>query len=130
MTTTPSEEQPTVPSELVPTEPAPVKVDEETVNMLKNRQKEFKVAALAWKKSGNQEEAVKHLKIVKQFDAVIAAISQGNVVDLSDMPSSPSLPNSTATSINPSAVNKEENANQKTADVKPMMPGMSNKMVV
>lgn len=120
---TPLDEQPQAPLEVESSVSAPVEVDEEKINMLKNRQKEFKIAALAWKKSGNQEEAVKYLKTVKQFDAVITAISQGNIVDLSDMPPSPTLPGSTAVATTSAVDNKEESANQQTADVTPNLPG-------
>lgn len=72
--------------------PAPVVVNEETMRLVKERQREFKVAAVAWKKAGNNEEAINLVKISKQFDAVVEAIAAGNPVDLSDMPPSPSLP--------------------------------------
>lgn len=70
--------------------------NEETLQLLKTRQQEYKIAALSWKKAGNMQEALMHLNIVKRFDKVIAAVNAGEAVDLSDMPPSPPLPNSTA----------------------------------
>ncbi|KAJ8669868.1 hypothetical protein QAD02_001127 [Eretmocerus hayati] len=98
-------------------EPSQKKIDEDTLNLLKNRQREYKVAALTWKKSGNQEEALKCIRIIKQFDSVIAAVSNGDAFDLSDMPPSPSLPSITSASENTHTNSKEESANQKAVEV-------------
>ncbi|KAL6419464.1 hypothetical protein ACFW04_011389 [Cataglyphis niger] len=49
-------------------------------------------AAVAWKKAGNKEQALQYVKTVKQFDIVIAAVAMGEKLDLSDMPSTPTLP--------------------------------------
>ena len=56
-----------------------------------------------------------HIKVIKQFDAVIAAVAQGETVNLSDMPPEPTMPSCTIASENPSAENKEENVNQQTS---------------
>lgn len=66
-----------------------VKVNEEIVNTLLARQREYKVAALAAKKAGNNEAALGFVKIAKMFEAVITAAQNGQSVDLSDMPPSP-----------------------------------------
>ena len=74
-------------------EPAPTKnIDEEALKLLKDRQQEYKVAAIAWKRTGNMKEALQYLNIAKHFDIVIAAVNAGETVDLSDMPASPNLP--------------------------------------
>lgn len=65
------------------------KVDEEMVGTLLARQREYKLAALAAKKSGNNEAALGFVKIAKMFDTVITAAQNGQSVDLSDMPPSP-----------------------------------------
>ncbi|XP_044575393.1 coiled-coil and C2 domain-containing protein 1-like isoform X2 [Cotesia glomerata] len=104
----PPEIPPEVSPEAPPAEPIPV--DEEKLALLKKRQHEYKIAAVAWKKSGQVEEAVKYLKIAVRFDVVISALTSGEPVDLSDMPPTPDLPNNnnnnnspavTATEINP-----------------------------
>lgn len=90
--------------------------------MLKSRQREYKIAALAWKKAGNHEEAMNHIKINKMFDTVIAAVCRGETVDLSDMPSMPTLPSCTTTFENPSKQEKEENESQQTTKPRPNLP--------
>ena len=63
------------------------------MNVIRQRQQEYKVAALAWKKSGNMPEALKHVTVVKQFDMVFKAIEEGLTdIDLSEMPPTPILP--------------------------------------
>ncbi|XP_054004051.1 coiled-coil and C2 domain-containing protein 1-like isoform X2 [Hylaeus anthracinus] len=100
--TTPSAEDNT-PSELVPTKT----IDEAALNLLKSRQQEYKVAAVAWKRSDNMKEALQCVKIAKQFDIVIAAVNAGEEVDLSDMPPSPNtLSSDTVPTMEPK---KEEN---------------------
>ncbi|KAL1513388.1 hypothetical protein ABEB36_002807 [Hypothenemus hampei] len=64
-------------------------IDEELLNMLLGRQKEYKVAALQAKKSGDNDTALSYLKIAKVFDHVIDAVKNGQAVDLSDMPGPP-----------------------------------------
>ncbi|XP_050450020.1 coiled-coil and C2 domain-containing protein 1-like isoform X2 [Cataglyphis hispanica] len=69
-----------------------VTVDQEALNKLKEQQQKYKTAAVAWKKAGNKEQALQYVKTVKQFDIVIAAVAMGEKLDLSDMPSTPTLP--------------------------------------
>ncbi|XP_043263034.1 coiled-coil and C2 domain-containing protein 1-like isoform X2 [Colletes gigas] len=69
-------------------------IGEETLNLLKSRQQEYKAAALAWKRNKNMKEALHCVKIIKQFDVMIAAINAGQTIDLSEMPPSPNTPGS------------------------------------
>ncbi|PSN49772.1 Coiled-coil and C2 domain-containing-like protein 1 [Blattella germanica] len=62
----------------------------ETLNTLKERQSQYKRAALQAKRAGDNETAIAYVRIAKQFDAVIAAVMEGNAVDLSAMPPPPS----------------------------------------
>ncbi|XP_056630503.1 coiled-coil and C2 domain-containing protein 1-like isoform X2 [Diorhabda sublineata] len=97
-TSTPSHPKPsTPPSEISsPSEPldqeSPAETpsyDPGTLNALLERQKEYKVAALKAKHSGNAQKAVLLLKRAKQFDAVITALKNGQPIDLSNMPGPP-----------------------------------------
>lgn len=115
----PTESKPPVPMEesscaevpkATPSTSSAIEVDQETLNLLKKRQQEYRIAAVAWKKAGNTEEAIQHVKLVKQFDSVIAAISAGNVVDLADMPGSPKMPETTMPVLSTSE--REENESQ------------------
>lgn len=118
----PTSEEPTLPVE----EPTPQKVpvDEEKLELLKNRQREYKIAALKWKKAENVEEALKYIKISKQFDTVINALLSGEPIDLSDMPPPPSLPISTAdTPINTEPQEKQENETQEASELAPVTGG-------
>ncbi|KAJ8978015.1 hypothetical protein NQ317_002777 [Molorchus minor] len=81
-------------------------IDHELLSMLTERQKEYKVAALHCKKSGDAETAVKYIKTAKQFDVVIAAVQSGQPVDLSKMPGPPGAPT-------PRSDSKEEAETQK-----------------
>ncbi|CAL7944646.1 unnamed protein product [Xylocopa violacea] len=75
-------------------------IDEEALKLLKSRQQEYKVAAVAWKRAGNMKEALQCVNTAKQFDIVISAVNAGETVDLSDMPPSPNTPGSnTVTSV-------------------------------
>ncbi|KAJ8927680.1 hypothetical protein NQ314_019837, partial [Rhamnusium bicolor] len=67
-------------------------IDQELLNMLDERQKEYKMAAMKSKKSGDTQTAIKYVKIAKQFDAVISAVQNGQAVDLSKMPGPPEEP--------------------------------------
>lgn len=74
-------------------QPQPKELSEEKlqlVEMLNGRKNEYKMAALAAKKSGDQATAITYIKVSKQFDAVIAAVEAGQPVDLSGMPGPPS----------------------------------------
>ncbi|KAG7203396.1 hypothetical protein KM043_013465 [Ampulex compressa] len=90
-------------------------VDDEALQLLKNRQQEYKVTAIAWKKAGNMQEALQHVKIAKQFDIVIAAVSEGETIDLSDMPPPPIGPSPSSASAAPVSSEKEENETQQQA---------------
>lgn len=87
-----------------------VTVDQEALNKLKEQQQKYKTAAVAWKKAGNKEQALQYVKTVKQFDIVIAAVAVGEKLDLSDMPSTPTLPSPADISVI-----KEENEIQQQA---------------
>ncbi|XP_066254762.1 coiled-coil and C2 domain-containing protein 1-like isoform X2 [Euwallacea similis] len=106
-----SEDVSSVPQPLTPSRPAPAmpeishmplpdvvqsnvvevkkEIDQELLNMLLGRQKEYKIAALHAKKSGDTENALGYMKIAKVFDHVIQVVRDGQEVDLSDMPGPP-----------------------------------------
>ncbi len=85
---------PASPPELItfaPTTDEPTKpVNSEKIDLLLARQREYKLAALSAKKSGDTEKALGFVKISKMFDTVIKAAQDGQPVDLSDMPPHPS----------------------------------------
>lgn len=81
-------------------------VDKELLNMLLERQKEYKIAALKAKKRDDAQTAIKFVKISKQFDHVIEAVQSGQAVDLSDMPGPPEEPSLGATGIEQSETQK------------------------
>lgn len=87
-------------------------IDQEALELLKNRQQEYKAAAVAWKRAGNMKEALHHVNVAKQFDIVIAALNAGEAIDLSDMPPQPTTPGSVATSAMPQSPEKEESETQ------------------
>lgn len=64
-------------------------VDEQIINTLLARQREYKVAALNAKKSGDTAHALQYVKVIKLFDKVLELARQGQPVDLSDMPPPP-----------------------------------------
>ncbi|KAK0134541.1 Coiled-coil and C2 domain-containing protein 1B [Merluccius polli] len=68
-----------------------MEVDEATMTMLLERQKEYKMAALRAKKQGDVEQAKLHVRTSKKFDAVIEALGKGAAVDLSGLPPPPQL---------------------------------------
>lgn len=72
------------------TEELPKPDNSDKIELLLARQREYKAAALSAKKSGDMEKALGFVKISKMFDAVIKAAQDGQPVDLSDMPPSPS----------------------------------------
>ncbi|XP_026468313.1 coiled-coil and C2 domain-containing protein 1-like isoform X1 [Ctenocephalides felis] len=105
----PAPEETPATNELSPTEPT--KVEPETdpkIELLTTRKNEYKMAALEAKRSGDSQTAFKYIKIVKQFDLVINALTNGEVVDLRNMPGPPG-------SDVPSPP-KEDNLTQKSAD--------------
>ena len=106
----------TPPSPVSPQSPAKEtvsapKVDEEKLALLLARQKEYKVAALLAKKSGDTEKALGYVKIAKMFDTVIGAAQAGQPVDLSDMPPSP---NSLTTAATPMEAQPKEDAERQS----------------
>lgn len=62
---------------------------EDTIKLLLDRQREYKVAALDAKRSNDLVKAKNFVKIIKLFDDVIKAAQAGQEVDLSDMPPPP-----------------------------------------
>ncbi|KAJ8034077.1 Coiled-coil and C2 domain-containing protein 1-like [Holothuria leucospilota] len=70
--------------------PPPPAIDENTYKLLCQRRDLYKMAAFKAKKENDSTTAMEHLKIVKQFDAVITAVEAGEQVDLSNMPPPPS----------------------------------------
>lgn len=98
-----------------------VTVDQEALDKLKIQQQKYKIAAVAWKKAGNREQALEYVKTVKQFDIVIAAIAAGEKLDLSDMPPTPTLPTADAAADTavPMTETKEESEVQTSTDATP-----------
>lgn len=78
------------PSSPVKAETTGTNVDVQKINALLSRQREYKVAALTAKKSGDTATALQYVKVIKIFDTVIASARNGDAVDLSDMPPPPS----------------------------------------
>lgn len=89
-------------------------VDSEVLNALLERQKQYKIAALRSKKAGDQVTAIAHLKIVKQFDAVIEAVKNGQSFDLSQMPGPPT---ETAASPPPEAKPEQQESQQNIPEI-------------
>lgn len=94
--------------------------DPAIVAALLARKREYVVAALTVKKSGDLETAKQFARILKLFDGVIASAQAGQPVDLSDMPPSPGA---VQTSAAPAAVPvKEEAERQHEAEPVPSRP--------
>lgn len=95
--------------------------DGNKINALLSRQREYKMAALTAKKSGDTATALQYVKIIKIFDTVLASARNGEAVDLSDMPPPPGelsseLLKAIGHSQNPTAADKhEESVQQSTA---------------
>ncbi|KAK3927267.1 Coiled-coil and C2 domain-containing protein 1-like [Frankliniella fusca] len=64
-------------------------VDPQIIAKLEERRAEYRQAAVASKRAGNKEDALKFAQIVKQFDIVIEGVKAGQPADLSEMPPSP-----------------------------------------
>jgi len=95
-------------------------VDQEALDKLKKQQQKYKIAAVAWKKAGNKEQALEYVKTVKQFDIVIAAVAAGEKLDLSDMPPTPTLPSAESTDVvMPAAKQESEVQQQVSTDATP-----------
>uniref|UniRef100_A0AAR2M3D7 Coiled-coil and C2 domain-containing protein 1B n=1 Tax=Pygocentrus nattereri TaxID=42514 RepID=A0AAR2M3D7_PYGNA len=69
-------------------ETTPVSMETPTKEMLLERQKEYRMAALKAKQAGDIEKAKMHIKASKGFDAVIEALEKGQPVDLNSLPPS------------------------------------------
>ncbi|XP_044743170.1 coiled-coil and C2 domain-containing protein 1-like isoform X2 [Chrysoperla carnea] len=63
--------------------------DNSNIDMLNERKKQYKLAALKAKKENDNVTALNYIKIAKQFDVIIEAIQNGQEVDLSNMPGPP-----------------------------------------
>ncbi|XP_077134163.1 coiled-coil and C2 domain-containing protein 1B [Ranitomeya variabilis] len=63
--------------------------EDETKTVLTSRQREYKMAALRAKQSGDLEKAKEYMKIVKKFSNVLEALESGQPVDISQMPPAP-----------------------------------------
>lgn len=103
--------------------PVAADTDEYKINALLNRQREYKIAALTAKKSGDTATALQYVKIIKIFDTVLASARNGDAVDLSDMPPPPGelssdLLKSIGHSDNPSPPAKHEDSMQQSTEDK------------
>lgn len=90
-------------------------IDEEGLKLLRSRQQEYKIAAVAWKKAGNMKEALQCVSLAKRFDIVISAVNAGETVDLTDMPPPPSTPGLNTATPSSEASEKTENEMQTRA---------------
>ncbi|XP_075038193.1 coiled-coil and C2 domain-containing protein 1B [Mixophyes fleayi] len=63
--------------------------DSDSKTLLMTRQREYKMAALRAKQSGDVEKAKEYMKISKKFSSVLEALENGQPVDLSEMPPAP-----------------------------------------
>ncbi|GLG98933.1 Uncharacterized protein GBIM_05497 [Gryllus bimaculatus] len=87
--------------------------DSSALQVLLARRNEFKEAALEAKRNGDSSKALQYVRVVKQFEPVIAAAAAGQPVDLGSIPPPPreyELQGSAASS-NP----RKESAEQQTA---------------
>lgn len=115
------------------TEPEPEPKNLETINMLKQRRDEYRIAAVKVKKTGDVQQAVALMKIGKQFDLVIKAVEDGQNVDLSNIPGPPviSEAGTSRTIPEPPPPQREENEVQNAPDEEPVAepepePGLIN----
>lgn len=114
--------------------PATANADEQKINALLNRQREYKMAALAAKKSGDTATALQYVKIIKIFDTVLVSARNGDAVDLSDMPPPPGelssdLLKAIGHSQDPSPPVKHEDAIQQSTEDKHNEPDVKPKPV-
>ncbi|KAL0274784.1 UNVERIFIED_CONTAM: hypothetical protein PYX00_002826 [Menopon gallinae] len=79
------------PVRVAPPPPQPVS-ENPWLAMLTARRDEYKASALTAKKNNDLETALKHVKCVKQLNALIAAVEQGQDIDESEIPPSLSAP--------------------------------------
>ncbi|XP_050094412.1 coiled-coil and C2 domain-containing protein 1-like isoform X2 [Anopheles aquasalis] len=109
-----------------PQTPAPVLVatspaaDNRKLQMLNERKLQYKQAAVIAKKAGDNVKALAYVKVLKQFDLVLAALEKGEEVDLSRMPPPPAELSVAATSqhtVPSTSKPKEEAKLQQDAEV-------------
>lgn len=111
----------TVDANKITTPPA---ANEAKINALLGRQREYKMAALTAKKSGDTTTALQYVKIAKIFDTVLMSARNGEAVDLSDMPPPPNeLPSDMLKAVGqpqtpapPPSAPKQENVMQQATD--------------
>ncbi|TRY86065.1 hypothetical protein DNTS_030165 [Danionella cerebrum] len=77
-------------SPLTPCQPS-TQLSELKMSVL-NRQREYKLAALKAKQSGNTEQAKQLYQVSKRLDSVLEAVDQGQLVELSSLPPAPPVP--------------------------------------
>ncbi|KAI8427459.1 hypothetical protein MSG28_001994 [Choristoneura fumiferana] len=85
----PRAHEPSTPEPREPPPPPPVEANparQQGLQIILKRQQEFKAAALASKHAGDKPLALEYLKVVKQFDMVVAAYRGGEEMDLSELP--------------------------------------------
>lgn len=70
--------------------PAELSPKDKSLIALRNRQNEYKLAAVSSKKNGDKDSALKLVKVLKMIDMAIAAVEGGEVIDLGEMPPPPS----------------------------------------
>ncbi|XP_046399222.1 coiled-coil and C2 domain-containing protein 1-like isoform X2 [Ischnura elegans] len=95
----PSEAPQSLPPAISPTVPTPALdsnapttpqgSEDIVLTTLNERRNAYRHEAVSAKKNGDNESALKYVRIVKQFDSVIAAVKSGQPVDLSEMPPMP-----------------------------------------
>lgn len=123
----PTPSSPVVTPSEVPASPPPATaqpavsttVDEQIINTLLARQREYKVAALNAKKNGETANALQYVKVIKIFDKVLELARQGQPVDLSDMPPPPNeMPADVLKTIGqaPTEPQRQEETVQKSTD--------------
>ncbi|XP_049539660.1 coiled-coil and C2 domain-containing protein 1-like isoform X2 [Anopheles darlingi] len=102
---------------LVETSPT---VDNPKLQMLNERKLQYKQAAVMAKKAGDNVKALAYVKVLKQFDLVLAALEKGEEVDLSRMPPPPaelSVAETSQPTVPSTSKPKEEEKLQQDAEV-------------
>ncbi|KAG7167864.1 Coiled-coil and C2 domain-containing protein 1-like [Homarus americanus] len=61
-------------------------------SIVRNRHSEYKMAALSSKKSGNKEQAIQFMRIMKQMEPMLRAAENDQAVDLTTLPGPPGTP--------------------------------------
>ncbi|XP_063245224.1 coiled-coil and C2 domain-containing protein 1-like isoform X2 [Bacillus rossius redtenbacheri] len=115
----PDSSEPT-PDSSEPAPPAAV-VDPGLLDVLTTRRDQYKLAALKFKKAGDSDMALKCIRTAKQFELVLAAVSSGQSVDLSQMPPPPSeLDSVTAGGV--AEPRRQDTETQNASDPQPPAP--------